>query len=114
MLALFFMHVQQAAKITRDRIQEEHAMLQEQSSTYIQIILSAKEASSKEFKRITNKGNKEQLYLEKTLKEEKLFEKLQRIFKKCLWKRKIMKLTKAQFSKNVNVSRLSKTLKVIE
>ena len=59
MYLIFFVSIinlQQAAKITRNRIQEETAILKEQTSTHVQMIVSAIEASKKEFKTTIKKG----------------------------------------------------------
>ena len=52
-------NLQEAVNITRNKIQEELAIFKEQTSTLIQMILSAIERSNKGLKRTIKKGNKE-------------------------------------------------------
>ena len=76
-----------AKEITRNWIQEEHATLKEQTSTHIQMIVSAIEASNKELKRTIKKGNKktratvpkENKKLEKQKTSWKIAEELQKM-----------------------------------
>ena len=67
----------------RNRTQEKYAIYKEETSTYIQMIVSAIEASNKELITTLRMKTRKQeiLYLWKIKTQDKIYEKLQRNFK---------------------------------